>query len=173
VGWIVGSGWRYTDTQATLGANKGELVGDSKRKAIIVWCAIAGALTTFAAISTVLGPNFRPDHQEVRYIAVVSAGVAVLLVAISRLLPQRMKVQDPVPGSAAMTRTIISAALCEGGGTFGCIAWMLTGDPWAVVAIAFAFAGLLLAFPTERRWRELSGEGAHEAPPAQPNRLVR
>jgi hypothetical protein len=140
----------------------------SRRKAIIVWCAIAGALALFAMVATVMGPDFRPDHQGIGPIAWISAGVAAFLVAASRIFPRRVKIQDAVPDSAAATRTIIATALCEGSGIFGCIAWMLTGDPWALVAMIIASAGLLLAFPTSSRWHALCVEGPHETPPRYP-----
>ncbi len=142
----------------------------TRRTGVIVWCAIAGGLTTFAVVATVVGP--RTQNQESAFIARIAVAMAVLLVASSRVVPRRVQARDLTPGSVAMTRTIIAAALCEGAGLFGCIAWILTGSTWAPVAVAIALAGLLLALPTEARWRELGGQ-AGGAAPSRPNRLVR
>ncbi len=142
----------------------------TRRKAVIVWCAITGALTTFAVIATVVGPG--AQDQDTAFIAWIAPAMAVLLVASSRVVPRRVQAQDLTPGSVAMTRTIIAAALCEGGGLFGCIARILTGSVWALVAVAIALAGLLLALPTEARWRELGGQSRGDTS-SRPNRMVR
>lgn len=129
----------------------------TRRTAVIIWCAIAAALITFGVVAAVMGPDLWPHNQQVTFIAWLAAAMAAFMVMASRLAPRWMKTQTGTPDSAALTRIIITAALCEGGGLFGCVAWMLTGNAWAVVAMAIALAGLLMAFPTEARWRELGG----------------
>jgi hypothetical protein len=145
----------------------------TRRIAIIVWCAIAGGLSIFGIVATVVGPELWSHNREVSFIAWLAAGLAIFLVIASRLIPHRAKLRVPNPGSAALTRTIIASALCEGGGLFGCVAWMLTGNTWAVVAMAVGLAGLLMAFPTEARWRELGGGVSPGAPAERSNRMVR
>ena len=93
----------------------------------------------------------------------------------SRLVPARLR---PPPGvdrdAFALTRNIVAAALCEGPGLFGTVAWMLTGSTWAVLAIAIAVAGLVACFPGETRWRTLVADAApSRGTGGGPSRMVR
>ncbi|HEX3871020.1 MAG TPA: hypothetical protein VHV77_11320, partial [Pirellulales bacterium] len=49
--------------------------------------------------------------------------------------------------------TIISMALLEGSAFFGCAAYMLESQPWALGVVAAALLLMLVHFPTEGRLR--------------------
>jgi hypothetical protein len=97
--------------------------------------------------------------------------MAVLDLLLSRLLASRAK---PMPGATseavALTRTIVASAINEGSALFAVVAWMVGGDPLALVALAISLAGLVLAFPSLGRWRKLGGSSERTE---RPNRLVR
>jgi hypothetical protein len=144
----------------------------SRRTASIIWWVLFAGAILFAAVATVVGPGFWQAKSEVAPIlSWVALAMAALDLLLSRLLPSRVKaVPGAAPEAVALTRTIVASAMNEGSALFAGVAWMVGGDPLALVALAISLAGLLLAFPSLERWRRLGGspERAERA-----NRLVR
>jgi hypothetical protein len=144
----------------------------ARRTALIIWCALFAGVVVFAVVATAVGPGFWPQGGEVAdLLAWVALGMALVVLPVSRLLPSRMKAMPGASADAlAVARTIVASALNEGAGLFAGIAWMLGGRMLALVALAIALSGLLLAFPSAARWQRLGGSTVQAE---RPNRLVR
>jgi hypothetical protein len=146
----------------------------SRRVAVIIWSALVGGLLLFAAVATYVGPQFwRQANPVAPLLAAFAVGLACLELVLSLVLPKRLtaRVVQAAPGTRALQQTIIASALNEGAGLFGVVTWLLGGLPLSLVAITIALVGLLLAFPSARRWEAMGG--APPASAARPNRLVR
>ena len=144
----------------------------ARRTALIIWGALFAGVVIFAAVATVVGPNFWPQGGQIAdLLAWVALGMALVMLPVSRVVPSRIKATPGAPPEAlAVARTIVASALNEGAGLFAGIAWMLGGRTLALVALAIALSGLLLAFPSTARWQRLGGTTVQGE---RPNRLVR
>ena len=73
---------------------------------------------------------------------------------------------------AYTTRTLLRGALTEGWGLFGAVSYMITAEPWLLVAPLLAVLLLLRLLPGEETVRELLREDGPEAegqaPPIEP-----
>ena len=140
------------------GASGRQAPAPSRRSALIVWAALLVGVLLFAAVATVVGPEVRQGVPEDLAILVwIALALAIVNFLLSRILPGRMKTAAvQTPDGIAMARMIVAAALNEGAALFCIVAWMLVGQPLVLVPFAVSILGLLLAFPSESRWRELS-----------------
>lgn len=128
----------------------------SRRIALVIWFALCAGVTMFAVVASLVGPTVRERGGGApEVLAWVALGVAIVALAASRLVPGLVRAPPGAPPEAAgVTRTIIAAALNEGAGLLAVVVWMVTGQ-LAVVALAISAVGLLLAFPSEERWKRL------------------
>jgi hypothetical protein len=82
--------------------------------------------------------------------------MALACLLASRIVPSRFK---PVPGgtpdSIAVARSVVASALNGSIALYAPLAWMISGNVIALVALAISLIGLLLDVPTERRWQKL------------------
>lgn len=153
------------------GAGGRPVQAPTRRIALIIWSALFASVAAFAVLATVLRPGFRQQNGEAPELLVwVALGMALVTFLMSRILPGRIKTAAVATADGiAVSRTIIAASLNEGSALFAVIVWMLGGRPLSLVPLAVSVAGLLLAFPSEARWRKLCA-GAGET---QQTRLVR
>jgi hypothetical protein len=144
----------------------------TRRTALIIWWVLFAGVVLFAAVATAVGPSFWQRNGEVaRILSWVALAMATLWLLLSQLLASRVKAGPGATSEAvAVTRTIIASAMNEGSALFAVVAWMLGGEPLALIALAISLAGLLLAFPSMARWQKLGGSSERTE---RPNRLVR
>lgn len=146
----------------------------SRRTAVIIWGALLAGVIGFSVVAAVAGPNVRRGATGEglgQVLGAVAACMALTCLVVSIALPPRLR-RFPAgtpPDGVALTRTIVASALNEGAALFAVVAWMVTGSPWPLAALAVSLAGLLLAFPSQGRWARLGGS----VPGARQNRLVR
>jgi len=141
---------------------------DPQRVARIVWFALLGGLVAFFVVATMVGPGFRggghADPELGRFLTAVMAVYTLVVVGLSRLVPRLLKLAV-APGQAALTRTIVGSALCEGAGLFGVVVWLLSGSPVVLAPLLLALGGLLAWFPGDGRWAALVESAAGAARP--------
>ena len=132
---------------------------DSRKVAPIIWAALLFAQVAFLVVASFVRPGMRPvDPGLTRLLLVVQASLAVIAVALSRLLPARIRrlpgvLDDPL----ALSRNIKACALCEGAGLFSIVVFLLTGSPVALAVLLLPLGGLVACYPSEARWAALGG----------------
>jgi hypothetical protein len=132
---------------------------DPRKIATIVWWALLGGLLAFLVAASLARPSMgSADPGLTRILTLLATGLAVVEVALSRLVPRFMPTREAVtPDQRALALTIVAAALCEGSGLFCVVVWLLTGTPWIFGALAMALVGLVACHPGEARWESLGG----------------
>ncbi len=130
----------------------------SRRAATVAWVALLATPVLFAGVAMAATP---PRHMRSPELAPVllwmSAAVAGLGVALSRLLPPRIHPRQPgQPDAVAFTRLLVAWAILEGAALFPLVAELVTGSPalyglWALVVAAQASL-----FPSAERWKDWS-----------------
>lgn len=140
-----------TDTDKALASAK-----------LIVGSLAMGLLTFMAVLFFVIGPQTPADPKlpNILLIVLVVLGLSefpAYFVLRSGLLSRlrRAFAQEPPRGDPTarvwpsfFTLTLIGCGLAEGWGLFGAIAYMLSGNQWALLAPLLAVLLLALQFPT-------------------------
>jgi hypothetical protein len=127
----------------------------TRQTALAVWSVFAAAFAAFAVFAIAVAPRSWVAGDEALPLAWVAAGMSALCFVAARGVPRLYAAQRLGPGVRAQATLLVRLALCEGAGLVSCVAWMLTRSPWAAGALGVAVLGVLLAFPSERRWRAL------------------
>jgi hypothetical protein len=127
----------------------------SRRVAVVVWGGLLATPVLFAGVTVAAHtPDGMRSPELAGLFLWMSAAVVGLGVALSRLLPQRLRRRDQGSRDAvAFTRLVVAWAILEGAAMFPLVAEMATGDPLLYLLSAAAMAALISLFPTEERWR--------------------
>jgi hypothetical protein len=148
--------------------------------ATIIWAALLAGPTMFLGVALFLVVGIRGgvglgEPRAAPALIGASAGLSVVTVALSWLWAVRMRIARPAQGSVArrgaasfppgpeadaLTRLIVSCALCEGGALFAVIAFMRTGHMLALAPYALCWLALAAHFPGSRHWAQLTGAPA-------------
>lgn len=123
---------------------------------------IAGALVfgvvAFAAVVVVLRLGRQPGGTLISFVAV---GFAAAMIVVRQFVLGIAggRTGPPQPGPAGplalyQTRMIIGLAILEGAAFFNCIAYLLEGRWWTLLAVAVLVARMLASFPTRTRLRQ-------------------
>ena len=146
--------------------------GPTRTAAIAAW---AGALVTplfFAAVSVAAAPPPQMRSPELAGLFVwMAAAVVGLGIALSRLLPPRIRARaEASRDAAAFTRLVVAWGILEGAAIFPLVAHLVTGDPFLFLLTAVALAALVSLFPSPDRW---ASHAVLPIPSGGPDRLVR
>jgi hypothetical protein len=140
----------------------------TRRTALTIWYVFVGGVLVLTVVGTAVGPRIWSRVSDARNVVPwVVFGMALGCLVASKILPSRIK---PVPGatpdSIAVGRSVVATALNGAIALQAPLAWMISGKVLALVALAISLVGLLLAFPSERRWQKLCqavvASGGHE-----------
>ncbi len=155
----------------------------TRRTVLIIWCVLMGGALALTVVAAVAGPGIwsrvGDRGNPAAWVIFVMAPVCLLS---SRVLPKRINPQAGTGESIAVARSIVAAALNGGVALLAPLAWMVSGNPIALAALAVSLVGLLLAMPSQRRWENLTRAlearsarepGAAAAVSAPPPRLPR
>ncbi len=152
-----------------------------RRVALILWCVLVSGALVLTGVAAIVGPRLWPRVSDAGNVApwVVFAMAPVCALA-ARVLPSRF---PPPPGTPPLGQSVMASTLSGSIALFAPLAWMISGKTMALVALAISLVGLVLAFPSERRWQELSrasgarggqdlaaGGEVPTAPPPSPSR---
>lgn len=155
----------------------------TRRTVLIIWCVLMGGALGLTVVAAVAGPGIWSrvgDRGNPAAWVVFLMAPACLLA--SRILPNLISPPAGMVESVAVGRSTIAAALNGGMALLAPLAWMVSGNPIALAALAISVVGLLLAIPSQRRWQRLtraleatSGRepGAAAGVPGPPLRLAR
>lgn len=157
-----------------------------RRVATIVWSALLTGPTLFLGLALFLVLGLRGGaglgtRLDPLVLIGGSLGLSVVTVALSWIWAVRMRIEQTAqgtelqrrrvaagsptgPDAVALTRLIVSCALCEGGALCACVVFLVTGQPLALLPYALSWIALAAHFPGDRHWKELSGGAAADAP---------
>lgn len=140
-----------------------------RRTAVVVWAALTGGLVLFTAVATRMPPTRADGGRLAAVLFPAVAGVAVVFVLLSWLLPGRIRPGGAVvtPDQLALSRSVVACALCEGPALFAVVGLMLTRAPAMLLPFALSAGALLAHYPGRSRWERL---GADARPPGGPDR---
>jgi hypothetical protein len=132
----------------------------TRRAAVVVWASMLVTPLFFAAVTVAVAPPREMRTPELSGMFFwLAAAVVGLGIAMSRLLPPRIRQRDSGSRDAVtFTRLAVAWAILEGAALF----------PFALTAVALA--ALVALFPSETRWAR------HAVQPIAsggPNRMVR
>lgn len=128
----------------------------SRRTALIIWYVILAGALGLTVVAAIFGPGIWPRVSDAgRVVAWAAFGMSLACLLVSRVLPSRMKSPGAPVENIAATRSVVATTLNGGIALFAPLAWMVSGKMIAIVALAISLLGLLLAFPSERRWQKL------------------
>jgi drug/metabolite transporter (DMT)-like permease len=144
----------------------------TRRVAVVVWAGMVSTPVLFAAAAFTAAPPREMRSPELAGMFFwMAAAVVGLGIALSRLLPSRIRQRGPGPRDAvAFTRLVVGWAILEGAAIFPLVAQLVTGDPFLYLLFAVALAALVGLFPSEARW------ASHAVQPIEtggPDRMVR
>lgn len=127
----------------------------TRKVAVVVWGALLSTPVLFAGVTVVADPPHGMRSPELSGMFLwMSAAVVGIGVALSRLLPPRIRQHDQGPRDAvAFTRLVVAWGILEGAALFPLVAELVTGDPLLYLLSAVAVAGQISLFPSETRWK--------------------
>lgn len=129
----------------------------TRRTVLIIWCVLMGGALGLTVVAAVAGPGIWSrvgDRGSPAAWVVFVMALACLLA--SRVLPSRVTPLEGTVESIAVARSTVAVALSGGVALLAPLAWMVSGNPIALAALAISIVGLLLAMPTRRRWQKLT-----------------
>ncbi len=129
--------------------------GPTRKMAVVVWGALLATPVLFAGVTLTASPPHDLRSPELAGLfRWMSAAVVGLGVALSRILPPRLRRHDRGSRDAvAFTRLAVAWAILEGAAMFPLVAELVTGDPLLYLLCAAAVAALLSLYPSEGRWK--------------------
>ena len=129
--------------------------GPTRRMAVGVWSALLATPVLFAGVTVAAAPPHGMRSPELAGLFLwMSAAMVGLGVALSRLLPPRLRRHDRGSRDAvAFTRLVVAWAILEGAAMFPLVAELVTGDRLLYLLCAAAVAAQLSLFPSEARWK--------------------
>jgi hypothetical protein len=140
------------------------------RDAQIASAALAGGVVLLALIAAALGPlgaPLEPIAGGLDAVALAAAALTLLGGAASFVLPKLafpLTAADPEPKRLAAFRAqrLLAAALCEGPALLWCVALLLGGNRWYLLAIGALLALMAYHFPTREALHDDTGLRAGE-----------
>jgi hypothetical protein len=144
----------------------------TRRAAVVVWASMLVTPLFFAAVTVAVAPPREMRTPELSGMFFwLAAAVVGLGIAMSRLLPPRIRQRDSGSrDTVTFTRLAVAWAILEGAALFPLVAQLVTGDLFLFALTAVALAALVTLFPSETRWAR------HAVQPIAsggPNRMVR
>ncbi len=125
--------------------------------ALTIWYVLMGGALGLTVVAAVAGPGIwsrvGDRGNPAAWVIFVMAPACLLA---SRVLPRRLAPPAGTVESIAVVRSIVAAALSGSVALLAPLAWMVSGNPIALAALAISVVGLLLAMPSQRRWRNLT-----------------
>ena len=136
-------------------------IDDLVKRQWIIWPPLFLSPWLFTAVAVVVR---MPPSPEIGLPLLVASGVsAVACIGASFVLPARLRrAPGADPAGQLFTSFIIANALCEGGGLFGAVAYMVTGLPMALVAVAACSAAMTAHRPSRERIEAWLKESARQ-----------
>jgi hypothetical protein len=130
-----------------------------RKIATIIWWALLAGLLIFLVVATVALASIRTaDPRLTNVLAVAVSVLAVVEVVLSRFVPRAIRKHEAdTADQHALRKNVTAVALCEGPGLFAVVAWMITGSPLVLPALAVSIVGLVACFPSDARWEALGG----------------
>jgi hypothetical protein len=141
----------------------------TRKVAVVAWGALLATPVLFAGVTIAAAPPQGMRSPELAGVFLwMSAAVVGLGVALSRLLPPRIREQDQGPRDAvAFTRLVVAWGILEGAALFPLVAKLVTGDPLLYALSAAAVAAQLSLFPSEARWKRFAVQPLASGGPGQ------
>jgi hypothetical protein len=141
----------------------------SRRAAKLVWTTLLVLPLAFLAVVSGLRAPGSGASELATMLFWIAIAASAFDLALSRLLPPRLRPSASGREAVVFSRLLVSWALCEAAALFPLVAFILTGDPRLVGVFAVDLAALVLLYPSDARWESL----APEAAPGAPRRMVR
>ncbi len=130
----------------------------TRRTSLAIWYVFVAGALGLTVVAAIFDPGawsrVRDDDRGV--IAWVAFAMAPVCVLASMVVPRRIKPPGATVENIAVARTIVTTALNGSVALFAPLAWMVSGNAIALVALGISFVGLLLVMPSQRRWAKLS-----------------
>jgi hypothetical protein len=141
----------------------------TRKVAVVAWGALLATPVLFAGVTVAAAPPQGMRSPELAGMFLwMSAAVVGLGVALSRLLPPRIREHDQGPRDAvAFTRLVVAWGILEGAALFPLVAKLVTGDPLLYALSAAAVAAQLSLFPSEARWKRFAVQPLASGGPGQ------
>jgi hypothetical protein len=141
----------------------------TRKVAVVAWGALLATPVLFAGVTVAAAPPQGMRSPELAGMFLwMSAAVVGLGVALSRLLPPRIREHDQGPRDAvAFTRLVVAWGILEGAALFPLVAKLVTGDPLLYALSAGALAAQLSLFPSEARWKRFAVQPLASGGPGQ------
>jgi hypothetical protein len=141
----------------------------TRKVAVAAWGALLATPVLFAGVTVAAAPPQGMRSPELAGMFLwMSAAVVGLGVALSRLLPPRIREHDQGPRDAvAFTRLVVAWGILEGAALFPLVAKLVTGDPLLYALSAAAVAAQLSLFPSEARWKRFAVQPLASGGPGQ------
>jgi hypothetical protein len=141
----------------------------TRKVAVVAWGALLATPVLFAGVTVAAAPPQGMRSPELAGVFLwMSAAVVGLGVALSRLLPPRIREHDQGPRDAvAFTRLVVAWGILEGAALFPLVAKLVTGDPLLYALSAGALAAQLSLFPSEARWKRFAVQPLASGGPGQ------
>jgi hypothetical protein len=141
----------------------------TRKVAVVAWGALLATPVLFAGVTVASAPPQGMRSPELAGMFLwMSAAVVGLGVALSRLLPPRIREHDQGPRDAvAFTRLVVAWGILEGAALFPLVAELVTGDPLLYALSAGAMAAQLSLFPSEARWKRFAVQPLASGGPGQ------
>ena len=126
----------------------------TRRMAAVAWAGLLATPVLFVGVTLAAAPPRGMRSPELSGMFFwMAAAVAGLGLALSRLLPPRIRASGGGPRDAvAFTRLLVAWAILEGAAMFPLVAELVTGDATLYVVSAVPFLALALLIPTQERW---------------------
>jgi hypothetical protein len=141
----------------------------TRKVAVAAWGALLATPVLFAGVTVAAAPPQGMRSPELAGMFLwMSAAVVGLGVALSRLLPPRIREHDQGPRDAvAFTRLVVAWGILEGAALFPLVAKLVTGDPLLYALSAAAVGAQLSLFPSEARWKRFAVQPLASGGPGQ------
>ncbi len=129
----------------------------TRRTALTCWCVLTAGSVVLTVVAATFGPGIWPRVSDAgKVVAWVVFGMALAGLLLSKVVASRLKaVPGATPESFAVGQSVIASALNGSMALCAPLAWMVSGKIIALLGLAISLVGLLLAFPSERRWQKL------------------
>lgn len=124
---------------------------------MIFWYVLMAGALGLTVVAAIFGPGIwsRVSGRGNPAAWVIFAMTPACLLA-SRVLPSRLTPPAATVESIAVLRSVVATALNGSVALLAPLAWMVSGNVIALVALAISVIGLLLVMPSQQRWQRLT-----------------
>ena len=135
----------------------------NRNVARLVWASTLVVPLFFAAVAETVrwGKAHLAESGPLFWLTVATS---VACIALSRVLPIRIRPLPAGPAATAFVRLVTGWALCEAAALFPLVVWILTNDPHLLVVCAVDLLALLTLYPSQARWADLLPGGSAVEP---------